>query len=127
MVLLNSILFVLTGALIASTYYYYKEKKLLKEFIRQSRRHRYHQDIDAVRRQRANRYLTFSVILLCIAVPLLIENFIEAFIEDNWKWLIPIVCFSVVLRLYKNFTANRNNRIAKSLALSFDNTDNAQQ
>jgi uncharacterized membrane protein YdjX (TVP38/TMEM64 family) len=127
MVLLNSILFVLTGALIASTYYYYREKRLLKEFIRQSRRHRYHQDIDAVRRQRASRYLTFSIILFCIAVPLLIENFIEAFIEDNWKWLVAIVCLSVFLRIYRNNTVSRNNRMAKSLAVSFDNTDNSQQ
>jgi hypothetical protein len=126
MLLVNSILFVLTGALVASTYYYYKEKRLLKEFIRHSRRHRHHQDMDAARLQRANRYLSFSIVLSCIALPLFIENFVEAFIEENWKWLLPSICLAVFLRLYKNYTVNRNNRLTRSLAVSFENNDSQQ-
>ncbi|MGZ3950850.1 MAG: hypothetical protein ACXVBZ_05615 [Flavisolibacter sp.] len=125
MVFLNSILFILLAALIASTYNYYKEKRLLKEFIRHSRRHRYHQDMDVVRRQKANRYLTLSIILFCIALPLLLENFIQAFIEDNWKWILPVISLSIFLRLYKNYIVNRNNRVAKSLLMSFENANNS--
>jgi len=125
MVLLNSILFILTGALIASTYFYYKEKRLLKEFIRHSRRHRYHRDIEALRRQKASRYLTFSIILFCVAMPLLIENFIKDFLEDNWKWVLPLISISIFLRLYRNYNNNRNFRMDKSLAMSFENANNS--
>ena len=124
MVLLNSILFVLAAALIASTSYYYREKRLLKEFMRHSRRHRYHQDLDLVRRQKANRYLTLTIILFCAVVPLLLENFVDDFIENNWKWIIPLVFLSVFARLYRTYIANRNSKMERPLAISLEHASN---
>jgi len=121
MILVNLILFVLIAALGASVHCYYKERKLLKEFVRHSRRHRYHQDIDAIIRQKANRYLSISRILCCIAVPLLIQNFVEGFIERNWKWLLPVLLLLMLLWVYKSLFI-RNNRTNKSLAVSLDNS-----
>ena len=125
MVLMNSILVVLIAALIASTYHYFREKRLLSEFIRSSRRHRSHQEMDLVRRQKANRYLSLSIVLLCISVPLLIENFIEGFIGNNWKWLLPVISISIFLRLYRNYMNKRNSRMTKSFAMSFENANNS--
>ena len=125
MILVNFILFILIAALGASMYYYYKEKKLLKEFVRHSRRHSHHQNIDEIIRQKANRYLSISRILFCVAVPLLIQNFVEGFIENNWKWLLPVVLLSILLWVYRSFGFARNSRVNKSLAISFDNTTNS--
>lgn len=125
MVLLNSVLFVLTAAFIASTYHYYKEKRLLREFIRSSRRHRHHQDMDGARRQKVNRYMTLSVILFIIALPLLVENLIENFLEDNWKWLLPVICLSVFLLVFRSYSNNRNYRMTKSLVIGFENANNS--
>ena len=125
MVLLNSVLFVLTAAFIASTYHYYKEKRLLREFIRSSRRPRYHQEMDGARRQKANRYMTLSVILFIIALPLLVENLIENFLEDNWKWLLPVIGLSVFLLVFRSYLNNRNYRMTKSLVMGFENANNS--
>ncbi|HEY6955648.1 MAG TPA: hypothetical protein VI385_10425 [Flavisolibacter sp.] len=125
MVLLNSLLFVLTAAFIASTYHFYKEKRLLREFIRSSRRHRYHQEMDGARRQKANRYMTLSVILFIIALPLLVENLIENFLEDNWKWLLPVIGLSVFLLVFRSYSNNRNYRMTKSLVMGFENANNS--
>jgi len=122
---MNSFLFVLITAFIASTYHYRREKRLLREFIRSSRRHRSHQEMDLVRRQKANRYLSLSIVLVCITVPLLIENFIEGFIGNNWKWLLPVISISIFLRLYRNYITNRTARMTKSFAMGFENANNS--
>gem|GEM_PF-2610617 len=115
----------LTAAFIASTYHFYKEKRLLREFIRSSRRHRYHQEMDGARRQKANRYMTLSVILFIIALPLLVENLIENFLEDNWKWLLPVIGLSVFLLVFRSYLNNRNYRMTKSLVMGFENANNS--
>jgi hypothetical protein len=64
-------------ASIAGLYYYSKEKRMLREFMQQSRRHHYHKELDVVMQKKANKYLFLSILFAFISVPLLIQKFIQ--------------------------------------------------
>jgi len=66
-------------ASIVSFYYYSKEKKILREFIQQSRRHSHHKNLDIAMQKKASRYLILSIAFFLIAIPLLVQKFIELY------------------------------------------------
>jgi hypothetical protein len=85
-----------------SFYYYFKEKRLLNEFIRHSRRHRYNQDLEIPIRQKLIRYLRLSLIFFCTIIVLLIESFFKGFVEQSWKWIILLASITAFAWLYNN-------------------------
>ena len=109
MILYNCILIISLIACAACFYYHSKEKKLLRHFIQHSRRHSYHKDIDALIQQRSKRYLNVCVLLLFIIGPLLVQNFVEGFIENNWKWIIGFLLIPLAIVAYKQVMEMRKN------------------
>jgi 4-hydroxybenzoate polyprenyltransferase len=90
---------------------------LLREFLQHSRRHRHHQHLAVSRRQKANRYFMLSILSLFLAIPFLLQNFIENFLEENWKWLLVVISISAIVWTYKLIANNRKNKM-ESFALS---------
>lgn len=75
---LPSILLLLSGiASLAGFYFYQKEKRGLREFIRQSRRHNYHKSIDIALQKKASRYLAFSITFFFISLLILYIVFLK--------------------------------------------------
>jgi hypothetical protein len=72
-------LIVSTVTSVASFYFYSKEKRVLREFIQQSRRHHFHKELDVVMQKKANRYLLVSILSAFVSLPLLIQKFIELY------------------------------------------------
>jgi hypothetical protein len=64
---------------VAGFYYYSREKRMLREFIQQSRRHHFHKELDVVMQKKANRYLLVSILSAFVSLPLLIQKFIELY------------------------------------------------
>ena len=120
MILYNSILIISAVGSMACYYYYAKEKKLLRHFIQHSRRHTYNKEIDTSIQQRAKRYLGVCVILAFIMLPLLVQNFIEGFIENNWKWIATCLFIPVTIFTYKNITPNSKSSSTKWFSFSFN-------
>lgn len=115
MVLYNTLLIAFATASLAYFSYYLKEKKLLKEFMRHSRRHSDNKGIDITIQQKATRYLVFCILLLWITIPFVIQNFVDGFIEQNWKWLISFFSILIIILAYKTINANRKNKITRNL------------
>jgi len=126
MVLYNSLLIAFAAASLACYSYYLKEKKLLRQFMRHSRRHTENKDIDITIQQKATRYLTFCVLLFCITIPFIIQNFIKGFIEQNWQWLISFLSIPIIILAYKSISANRKNRTTKGFSLSYNRNASEQ-
>jgi hypothetical protein len=120
MILYNIILIVTAIASAACYYYYFKEKKLLKHFIQHSRRHTYNKEIDTSIQLRARRYLSITIVLLFIMLPLLVQNFVEGFIENNWKWIATCLFIPMTILAYKNVTTNSKNASTKWFSFSFN-------
>jgi len=66
--LLNMLLTVSAIASIVAFYFYQKEKRSLREFIRQSRRHTYHRTLDISMQKKANKYLLVSITFFLISL-----------------------------------------------------------
>ena len=62
---------------LAGFYFYYKEKKMLQEFMQQSRRHDFHKELDVVMQKKANRYLILSIAFSFISLPLVIQKILS--------------------------------------------------
>jgi len=120
MILYNSLLIISAIASAACYYYYLKEKKLLKHFIQHSRRHTYNKEIDTSIQQRARRYLSVCVVLTFVMLPLLVQNFVEGFIENNWKWLATCLSISLSVLAYKNITTTTKSGSTKWFSFSFN-------
>jgi hypothetical protein len=119
MIIYNCILLISAIATAACLYYYFKEKTLLRHFIQHSRRHSYNKDIDTSIQQRAKRYLNVCLILLSIMLPLLIQNFVDGFIENNWKWIASFLFIPLAIIAYKNRTDHSKKRPTKWLGVNF--------
>ena len=111
MILYNCILIITGIASAACYYYYFKEKKLLKHFIQHSRRHTYNKEIDTSIQQRARRYLSICVVLSFVMLPLLVQNFVEGFIENNWKWIATCLSIPMSILTYKNISTSSKKRV----------------
>ena len=70
------LLFALVGCL-ASLYFYFKEKRILYEFVRTSRRHTNNREREILMRRRSFIYLVSSAVFFFISLPLLIQKIIE--------------------------------------------------
>lgn len=62
---------------LAGFYFYFKEKKMLQEFMQQSRRHDFHKELDVVMQKKANRYLILSIAFSFISLPLVIQKILS--------------------------------------------------
>lgn len=62
---------------LAGFYFYFKEKKMLHEFMQQSRRHDFHKELDVVMQKKANRYLLLSIAFSFISLPLVIQKILS--------------------------------------------------
>lgn len=120
MILYNCILIITAIACVACYYYYSKEKRLLRHFVQHSRRHTYNKEIDSSIQQRAKRYLSVCVLMVLIMLPLLVQNFIEGFIENNWKWIATCLFIPLTIFTYKNMTPTSKNGSAKWFSVSFN-------
>jgi hypothetical protein len=79
MSLLDIVLLVAMIGCIASLYFYFKEKRMLYEFVRTSRRHHNNRKREVPMRRRSSIYLTSSIVFFCISLPLLIQKIIEVY------------------------------------------------
>jgi len=120
MILYNCILIISAIACAAYLYFYFKEKKLLRHFIQHSRRHNHNKEIDTSIQQKARRHLSVSVLLVLIMLPLLVQNFVEGFIETNWKWIVSFLFISLAILAYKIFTEYRKKGSTKWFTFSFN-------
>ena len=64
-------------ASVVSFYFYSRERKGLREFIQQSRRHTYHKKLDNTFQKKAGRYLTLSVAFFLISMLLMVQKLIS--------------------------------------------------
>lgn len=67
------------AASLAGFYFYFKEKRTLREFMQQSRRHDFHKELDVVMQKKANRYLVLSIAFSFVSLPLLIQKIMSFF------------------------------------------------
>jgi hypothetical protein len=77
MALLDFVLLAAMIGCVASLYFYFKEKRILYEFVRTSRRHNHNRDREIPMRRKSSIYLISSVVFFCIGLPLLIQKLIE--------------------------------------------------
>jgi len=52
-------------------------------------------------------------------LPLLIQNFIDGFIENNWKWVASFLFVPLAIIAYKNRTDHSKKRSTKWLGVNF--------
>lgn len=77
MLLSDFILLLAAIAAIASLYLYSKEKKNVREFVKQSRRHQVHKELDLVLQKKADRYFLATTGFILIVLFVLIQKWME--------------------------------------------------